>query len=484
MKTYLSKSRLMSARQCLKRLHLEIHQPELKVISQATETAFEIGHRVGEVAQQIYGSDDSVFIPYEGGLRHALKKTARLVKQGPAFPIFEATFQYGGVLVRVDALLPDGDGWRIVEVKASTSVKEQHSFDCAVQSWVFQGMGHRLNGIALAHVDNSFLYEGSGSYQGLLIEQDMAADVESLQPGVPERVREARDAAAGDEPDIPVGPQCFDPYECPFVSHCWSSDGDYPVLGLAGSKAKLAEFVREGFSDLRDVPASRLTERQQRIQRVTTAGQAELQAGAAEFVADLAYPRYYLDFETIMPAVPIWAGTRAYETLPFQWSCHYEAAPGKMDHAEFLDLSGDPPMRRLAESLIRALGSEGPILMYTVYEKRMINGLIERFPDLELSLAAIVDRLVDLAPVTREHYYHPDMRGSWSLKAVLPTIAADMRYTELEGIQEGTGASEGYLEAIDAATTVERKAELKGQLLRYCKFDTEAMVRLVRFLAQ
>ncbi len=484
MKTYLSKSRLMSARQCLKRLHLEIHQPELKVISQATETAFEIGHRVGEVAQQIYGSDDSVFIPYEGGLRHALKKTARLVKQGPAFPIFEATFQYGGVLVRVDALLPDGDGWRIVEVKASTSVKEQHSFDCAVQSWVFQGMGHRLNGIALAHVDNSFVYEGSGSYQGLLIEQDMAADVERLQPGVPEWVREARDAAAGDEPDIPVGPQCFDPYECPFVSHCWSSDGDYPVLGLAGSKAKLAEFVREGFSDLRDVPASRLTERQQRIQRVTTAGQAELQAGAAEFVADLAYPRYYLDFETITPAVPIWAGTRAYETLPFQWSCHYEAAPGKMDHAEFLDLSGDPPMRRLAESLIRALGSEGPILMYTAYEKRMINGLIERFPDLELSLAAIVDRLVDLAPVTREHYYHPDMRGSWSLKAVLPTIAADVRYTELEGIQEGTGASEGYLEAIDAATTAERKAELKGQLLRYCKFDTEAMVRLVRFLAQ
>ncbi len=484
MKTYLSKSRLMSARQCLKRLHLEIHQPELKVISQATETAFEIGHRVGEVAQQIYGSDDSVFIPYEGGLRHALKKTARLVKQGPAFPIFEATFQYGGVLVRVDALLPDGDGWRIVEVKASTSVKEQHSFDCAVQSWVFQGMGHRLNGIALAHVDNSFVYEGGGSYQGLLIEQDMAADVEHLQPGVPEWVREARDAAAGDEPDIPVGPHCFDPYECPFVSHCWSSDGDYPVLGLAGSKAKLAEFVREGFSDLRDVPASRLTERQQRIQRVTTAGQAELQAGAAEFVADLAYPRYYLDFETITPAVPIWAGTRAYETLPFQWSCHYEAAPGKMDHAEFLDLSGDPPMRRLAESLIRALGSEGPILMYTAYEKRMINGLIERFPDLELSLAAIVDRLVDLAPVTREHYYHPDMRGSWSLKAVLPTIAADMRYTELEGIQEGTGASEGYLEAIDAATTAERKAQLKGQLLRYCKFDTEAMVRLVRFLAQ
>ncbi len=484
MKTYLSKSRLMSARQCLKRLHLEIHRPELKVITSATEASFETGHRVGEVAQQIYGSDDAVFIPYEGGLSHALKKTARLVKEGPAFPIFEATFQYDGVLVRIDALLPDGDGWRIVEVKASTSVKEEHSFDCAVQSWVFEGLGHRLNGTALAHVDNRFVYEGGGDYQGLLIEQDMAADAERLQPVVPEWIREARHAAAGDEPDIPIGRHCFEPYDCPFVSHCWSSDSDYPVLGLGGSKAKLADFVLAGFEDLRDVPASRLTGKQQRIQRVTAAGQAELQPGAAEFVADLAYPRYYLDFETIMPAVPVWAGTRAYETLPFQWSCHYEAAPGRMDHAEFLDLSGDPPMRRLAESVIRALGREGPVLVYSDYEKRMIKGLIERFPDLEDPLAAIVDRLVDLAPVTREHYYHPDMLGSWSLKAVLPTIAADMQYSELSGIQEGTGASGGYLEAIDPATTGERKSELKEQLLRYCKFDTEAMVRLVRFLGK
>lgn len=482
MKTYLSKSRLMSARQCLKRLHLEIHQPDLKVVSAGTEAAFEIGHRVGDVAQQIYGSDEAVFIPYEGGLGHALKKTARLVKEGPAFPIFEATFQYSGVLVRVDALMPDGDGWRVVEVKASTSVKEEHAFDCAVQSWVFQGMGHRLKGIALAHVDNSFVYEGDGNYQGLLVEQDMAADVEQLQPAVPEWVNEARDVATGEEPDIAVGKHCFEPYECPFVSYCWPSASDYPVQGLAGSKAKLAEFVVEGFEDLRDVPTNRLTEKQQRIKRVTASAKAELLSGASGFVADLGYPRYYLDFETIMPAVPIWAGTRPYETLPFQWSCHYEAAPGKMDHAEFLDLSGDPPMRRLAESLIRAVGSEGPVLMYTSYEKRIINGLIQRFPDLAGPLTAIVDRLIDLAPPTREHYYHPDMRGSWSLKAVLPTIAGDMQYSELLGIQEGTAASEGYIEAIDPATTTQRKAQLEEQLLRYCKFDTEAMIRLVRFL--
>lgn len=484
MKPFLSKSKLMSARQCLKRLHLEIRRPELKVISASTEAAFEIGHRIGDVAQQIYGSEEAKFIPYEGGLSHALKKTARLVGAGPSFPIFEATFQYDGVLVRVDALMPDSDsgGWQIVEVKASTSVKEEHAFDCAVQAWVFQGMGHRMKGIALAHVDNTFVYAGDGDYQGLLIEQDIADDVGHLMPAIPEWVRDARNAAAGDEPDIPVGQHCFEPYECPFISYCWPSDSEYPVLGLAGNKEKLGEFVREGYLDLREVPASRLTDKQQRIQRVTATGGPELLPGASKFVAELAYPRNYLDFETIMPAVPIWAGTRPYETLPFQWSCHYESAVGSMEHAEFLDLTGDPPMRRLAESLIRALGTEGPVLMYTPYEKRMIRELAVRFPDLEPALGAIVDRLVDLAPVTREYYYHPEMHGSWSLKAVLPTIAADMQYSELDGIQEGMGASKGYLEAIDPGTSPERKAELKEQLLRYCEFDTQAMVRLVQFL--
>ena len=59
-----------------------------------------------------------------------------------------------------------------------------------------------------------------------------------------------------------------------------------------------------------------------------------------------------------------------------------------------------------------------------------------------------------------------------------------MQYRELKGIQEGIEASEGYLEAIDADTTGHRKAELKEQLLRYCKFDTGALVRLVQFLGQ
>ena len=138
-------------------------------------------------------------------------------------------------------------------------------------------------------------------------------------------------------------------------------------------------------------------------------------------------------------------------------------------------------MRALAEQMIDVLSDVGPVLMYTNYEKTVIEGLIELYPDLAKPLQKIIDRLFDLFPVVRENYYHPQMLGSWSIKAVLPAIAPHMNYAELEGIHEGMAASDGFIEAIDPETTPERKAELEEQLLRYCKFDTEAMVEIVRY---
>ena len=473
----------MSARQCLKRLHLEIYRPELKQTSAATEALFEDGHRVGELARELHGT--GVLVRLDAGMSHALQKTARLLNAPPREPIFEATVRYRGVLVRIDVLLPEDTGWRIVEVKASSRVKEEHYFDCAVQAWVFQGAGHGLRGVSLAHVDTGFVYQGDEDYHGLLIERDLSEDVERLLPVVPDWIDKARSASLEQVPPVAVGGQCNKPYDCPFMAWCWPSDTDFPVQQLPRArKAGLGKLIAAGITDLRDVPAGELTETQRRVQQVAISGDAELLPGARRFAEDLAYPRYYLDFETIAPVIPVWPGTRPYEVLPVQWSCHFEAAPGRLGHAEFLDLTGEPPMRRLTESLIRVLGEHGPVLTYSSYERRVIEGLIERFPDLAVPLQAAVRRLVDLAPVVRQNYYHPEMAGSWSLKAVLPTIARDIDYSELEEIQEGTAASKGYLEAIDPATPDARRTRLRQQLLRYCEIDTAAMLRITHVFAQ
>jgi hypothetical protein len=470
----LSKSRIMSSLQCLKRVHLEVNQPELARYSKATLAAFELGHEVGDVAIRVFGGGEGVYIDYGGGsLAPALAQTRELMTSLFRGPVFEATLQHDDVLVREDVLLPvtagGHDSWRIVEVKASTKLKPEHVSDCAVQAWVHREAGYPLAGIALAHVDNTFVYPGDGDYGGLFVENDLTAEVADLQPSVPVWVEDARRAAAGPLPPVPPGRHCTAPYSCPFLHVCWPVKGqdgvEYPITGLGGSKKKQGEWVMNGYRDIRDLPAPEITaETQQRIHRVTRAGVPELLPGARVFAQELPYPRYYLDF-------------------PIQWSCHVERAPGVLEHAEFLDLSGAPPMRPLAEALIRTLEAVGPVLMYTSYERGVIGGLATMYADLAPQLEAIMDRLVDLHPVARANYYHPDMLGSWSIKAVLPTIAPDMDYAALQGIQEGTEASAAYLEAIAPATSPQRKQALRHELLTYCRHDTEAMVRLMQFFA-
>jgi hypothetical protein len=486
MATRLSKSRIMSSLQCLKRVHLEVRQPGLASYSKATEAAFALGHQVGDIATRLYGQGEGVMIRYSGGsFARPLSKTSELMTSLVRGPIFEATLQHEDVLVREDVLLPTNvrgaASWNLIEVKASTRLKPEHVQDCAIQAWVHTGAGHPLNQISLAHVDNAFVYPGSGEFDGLLTAEDITEQALDLQPSVPIWVERAREAVEGSMPEVAVGAQCRKPYECPFIGFCWPNDSEYPISGLGGGAKKLGEWVSAGYRDIRDVPAHEISsDIQARIHRITLEGEPELLPGAREFVRDLPYPRYY-DFETIGPAVPIWPGTRPYETLPFQWSCHIERSPGELEHAEFLDLTGEAPMRTLADALIECLESSGPVLMYTDYERRVIRGLAEMFPDLTDPLDAIDSRLVDLHPATKANYYHPDMLGSWSIKAVLPTIAPELDYAALEGIQEGTEASESYLEAIAEGTSAERRDDLRRQLLRYCEHDTEAMVRLVHF---
>ena len=121
--------------------------------------------------------------------------------------------------------------------------------------------------------------------------------------------------------------------------------------------------------------------------------------------------------------------------------------------------------------------------MYTSYERTVINALAKLFPDLAGSLAVITDRLFDLHPVTRNNYYHPDMQGSWSLKKVLPTMAPELSHDDLDIVSVGTDAEIAFFEMLDDGTVQERREELREALLRYCKLDTLAMIRLAHYLA-
>ncbi|MCA9316594.1 MAG: DUF2779 domain-containing protein, partial [Planctomycetes bacterium] len=203
---------------------------------------------------------------------------------------------------------------------------------------------------------------------------------------------------------------------------------------------------------------------------------------ARRTLSRLPYPRYYLDFETINFAVPRWRGTRPYQQVPFQWSLHIEGRGGELESRAHLDLSGDHPTRSLADALLDAIGPVGPVFMYTSFERTCLRTLAASCPDLATGLAAIEARLVDLHPIAKSSYYHPDMHGSWSIKALLPTIAPELDYTALDGVADGVAAQQAYMEAIATATPAERREHLRAGLLAYCGMDTAAMVAVARDL--
>jgi hypothetical protein len=203
--------------------------------------------------------------------------------------------------------------------------------------------------------------------------------------------------------------------------------------------------------------------------------------GARAAMAGWAYPRTWLDFETITFAVPRWIGTRPYQQVPFQFSAHIEATDGQIDHREFLSLDGADPRRPCAEALVALVPQTGAVVGYNAsFERTRVLELAEAFPDLADNLRSMADRIVDLLPVTRKNWYHRDQRGSWSIKAVLPTVAPELDYSNLQ-VKDGSNAQQVYLEAIQGATE-DRKREIDIALRAYCGRDTEAMIVLAAAL--
>ena len=480
---YLSKSKIMSGRQCEKRLWLEVYRSDLIEYGPDVEQRFAAGDNVNDIARAQY--PDGVLVSYDHGANAAVEHTRRLLKEQPGTPIFEATFKAHDVLVRVDILKPCRGGYELIEVKSSTSVKDHHCADSAVQTWVLESAGIPVNAIYLCHIDNQFVYPGNGDYRGLFHYEDITQKVRELSREVPQWVQRYREMLNSGEPEIEMGSQCTDPYSCPFIDYCRGEETEYPLRHLPRISRQLIDaLTAEGIEDIRDIPEGRLSSATQEwVRRVTITGEPELRPEAAE-VGAYRYPRYYLDFETIQFAVPIWEGTRPYQALPFQWSCHIELASGEFQHEEYLDTIGNSPMRTCAESLIEVIGEKGPIFAYSSYEKTVLNALIARYPDLAEDLHKLTDRLVDLLPIVRRTYYHPDMYGSWSIKNVLPTVAPHLDYESLGDVQDGNAAGTAYLQIINPETDAAERQRLTRELLAYCEHDTLGMVELVKYLSK
>ena len=505
----LSKSNLQSYLQCPRKLWLEHYRPELATAGDNSTRQRELdGNLVGEMSRAQLG-DDFIWPPGGKDKVAAAENAKLLLSQSPGLSAVEVPLAHGGLYARADALVAEGAGYVLQETKASSfplksdkirpdKPKFHHLDDIAIQAWVMLQSGLPLTRAELNLLNSRWLYPGGGDYRGLFRPLDVTEAITERLAAVPTWIANAQSALAGDMPATQTGKQCAEPYVCPFQEHCQSLEPpgeEHPIELLPDSAGKsLAKRLREakGYVSILDPDPTELTGKQadlyRRIQAAHRLGEPIIEPDCVALMRGFPYPRYFFDFEGINLPVPRWAGIRPYEQIPFQWSCHIERAPGAFEHAEFLDLTGDDPSLPCIDHM-RAIidpNDGGPIFVYSAaYESGTLLALAERHPaQLEL-VRTYVLRLVDLLPIVKEHFYHAAMRGSFSIKKVLPVVAPDLSYAELDGVQDGTGAQVAYIDAaLNSETSKTQKAAIEQQLRTYCRQDTWAMVEIAHFLAQ
>jgi hypothetical protein len=252
-------------------------------------------------------------------------------------------------------------------------------------------------------------------------------------------------------------------------------------IGEAARRCGGADFIATGFETIADLPPGGLTAIQERQRLAVTTGRVVVEPGLARALRVFKDPLAFLDFETVMLAIPVWDGCHPYDQVPVQFSCDRPAPDGAIGHHEWLaDRPGDP-RPELARALVAAcLGARTVVAYNAQFERRCIEMLADAVPDLADDLLDIAERLADPLPIIREHVYHPDFHGSFSLKSVLPAMVPGSGYDNLE-VAEGATASvelERLMFRADSMTQDERRL-LREALLRYCALDTMSMVRLL-----
>jgi hypothetical protein len=440
----LSKSRFTTGLQCHRLLWWTVHEraaPEL-VATPAQQAVFDQGSHVGEVARTYVPGGHLIDLPFWEKAER-VRATREALDAGQRV-LYEASFEADGVFVSVDILhrAPRARGWTLSEVKSTTKVKPPHIPDAAIQTHVLRRSGLPVTRTEVMHLNRDCRHP---DLSNLFTRARVDEEVESFLPAVPREVkRQLRMLEQPAPPDVEPGPHCKAPYECPFLARCCV-------------EAPASDPVRN------------------RVDR----------AALAEALAQLEGPIAHFDFETINPAIPVWRGCRPYDAVPVQFSVHIESTGGRTPpvHHEWLAEGPGDPRPALACALVQALRGAGSILVWHLpFERSRLEELKATVPGQARELQGVMDRLVDLLPVVRNHVEHRGFKGSYSLKHVAPTLVPGLRYEDM-AIGDGAAASEALSAMLlGVERSPEETRSTREALLAYCAQDTRATMGVLAWL--
>jgi hypothetical protein len=433
------------------------------------------------------GADATVIPAYD--YPASVKRTQQIL-QGRCTTVYEAGFMFNNVYAAVDILVIRKNGWYLYEVKSSTSVKEYHILDAALQYYILKNLGYPVKQVNIVCINNQYVRYGDIEPGKLFNIHDITTEAIGYQDYVEDQLEMMeRMLKSGMKPQCRIGRQCNEFYPCDFHGHCWKkfNEAKHPVTEISKISDRLWELVNKNIYCQSQIPDDlyfRLTPLQ-RQQISCTLEQTSPLPNTREirgFLKDVSSPVSFLDFETIATAIPLFDNTHPYQQVPFQFSLHCDDGSGEYCHYEYLGNGKTDPRPELIKQLLASLPSKGSVLVYYMpFEKSRLQELAESFPQYRKQLLAICERLVDLIiPFRNRDVYHYKMNGSASIKSVLPALFPELDYSKLN-ISDGGMASLAYLNLSCMADT-KQIASTRENLLEYCKMDTYAMVKLYEHL--
>ena len=396
---------------------------------------------------------------------------------------------FNEVLSIADIFVMEKGGAKVYEVKSSTSISETYLNDAALQYYVISNLGIRVKDFSIIYINNQYVRKGDLNLKELFITESVLELILPLQKSVKQNVDRFKKLLLRKKmPNIEIGEHCYNPYTCGFFNYCRKHIPEDSIFDFSGMHlAKKYELYRNGIIRLDDVPEDYSLNKNNRLQlEVHKSGKPLIDKKAIKnFLSELYYPLYFMDFETFQPAVPLFDNAKPYQQIPFQYSVFLKKSKdSEAEHFEFLAESGIDPRKKFIENLLKVTKGKGDVLVYNkTFEITRLNEIARDFPEYADEIEKLVSRIKDLMiPFQKKYYYAPEMKGSYSIKAVPPALVPELSYEELE-INEGGLASVAY-ESLQTETDLMFIAEIKQQLLEYCKLDTLGMVRILEQLEE
>ena len=486
-KPIISKSSFIKGKQCLKSLYLQKKNPELQdPISESQQAIFDCGQNVGELAQHLFPGGVMAAFDLPEGFMKSIHKTKALIEQGNTI-IYEAGLMHENTHCFIDILLKKNNKWFIYEVKSSTGVKDVYIYDAAFQYYVLSNLGLEIEDVSIVYINNQYIKQGNIDIHQLFSIESVFDSVIENQAVVKNLL--SNQIAALQKPDAPnidIGPHCSCPYDCNFMGHCWKNVPVYSVFNISRLRKETKfDFYNNGILNTTDVPDEYPLNTNQMLQvHADKTGETIIDKPAIrEFINTLKYPLYFLDFETFNPAVPLYDYSKPYQQIVFQYSLHILDKPGgQLKHREFLAQPTGDPRIPMIEQLINEISTQGDIVVYNRgFETARLNEIAVCFPKYEPAIRNMITRIVDLmTPFQQKLYYTPEMKGSYSIKKVLPALVPGFSYDNLE-INNGGNASLAFANLLNE-TDQQQIDKTRKNLLEYCKLDTLAMVEILKVL--